>query len=142
MGIEQNVMDRKHASSLADVAIDLIRDEYKKLSTNGKVLFQQLMHDRMAKNLKLPCSEKPKQEPEKKPIPAPQSSKEWEEAIEELQNLIDDCECIPERGEEFAESVAAGARDMIGVIEERKHVTAKQWTAIENWQGGVSKWLS
>lgn len=50
-------------------------------------------------------------------------------------------EAFPERGEEFADSVADGVREVAATIEEQRRVTSDQQRALDNWESGVSRWL-
>ena len=66
---------------------------------------------------------------------------DWEDALEQCQaieELIDD---LPERAEDFADSVLEKIQSIASWIEEKEHVTEGQLAAIENMHAGVSRWL-
>ena len=65
---------------------------------------------------------------------------DWEEAAEELEKIIDRAEDLTEKAEDFAYSVIETAEDMRDWILEHERVTARQLTAIENWDNALSRW--
>ena len=152
MAINQNVADRDKAKALLEeTIIPLIKDEYVKLSPHGQRCFCQMMHDRMAANLKLACDPKAEktQPPEKKKANevengdlAERNSAFVDDAISRLEDVVSMCDDIPEAGEEFAESVREGAVGMMADITAKKRVTAKQDVTIDNWRSGLSRWLN
>ena len=66
---------------------------------------------------------------------------DWEAEIERCNELIDLCDEVPERGEEFASSVQEKAESIAATIEAREHVTERQTQAIDNMMAGVERWL-
>ncbi len=66
---------------------------------------------------------------------------EHTEAIEEIDKVLELCEELPERAETFREGVEEKLNGMRDWIEENKHCTDPQATAIENIGDGVRKWL-
>jgi len=66
---------------------------------------------------------------------------EWEQAVDDLDSIIGDCEEIPPAGEGFANDVTESAESMRAWITEHEHVTSKQEKVIENWRNGVDRWF-
>jgi hypothetical protein len=141
MSIEQNIAKRKTVEQLFDAMLDLVRPDFKRLANDQRKRFLELAHDRFAERLDLPCCAKNiaamrKQQSEPAPPPT-----EADEAIGELMELIEMCDSVPDRGRDFADSVADGARSMIETIERTGRVTAEQGRAIRNWYEGVWAWV-
>jgi len=150
VAINQNVADRDKAKALLEeTIIPLITEEYVKLSPHGQRCFCQMMHDRMARNLKLSCDPKmtePPPEKRRNESPMPSDDVEFdadvEDAIGRLEDVVSMCDDIPEAGEEFAESVREGAVGMMADIASKKRVTEKQDKTIDNWSAGLSRWIN
>lgn len=64
-----------------------------------------------------------------------------QEATDLVSSILEGCDEIPERGEEFAESVREKAADIGNTIEERQFVTDSQLRALENMLAGVNRWI-
>jgi len=64
-----------------------------------------------------------------------------EEAIEYADEILSDLDNLPERAEEFAESVREKVEGMKDWMEEHQAVTEKMVAALQNIRGGVDKWL-
>lgn len=65
---------------------------------------------------------------------------EWAAALEEIdeaESMLDD---LPERAEDFADSVRETLSSIRGWIEENSHVTPAQESAISNIEAGIGKW--
>lgn len=60
------------------------------------------------------------------------------EVCDEIESLADD---VPERAEDFAESVCETSAGIRETIEQRDSVTEKQITALENIRDGLRKWV-
>lgn len=58
--------------------------------------------------------------------------------VDEIEELAGQ---VPERGEEYAESVLGKAASIGEAIEERGHVTEGQITALENMRDGLQRWV-
>lgn len=58
-----------------------------------------------------------------------------------LEDLISDCQDVDGEGEDFAESVADSAKNMIEWIKSKKSVTSAQKKAISNWEEAILRWL-
>lgn len=63
------------------------------------------------------------------------------EALELAQFILDHADDLPDRAEEFAESVREKAASMKEWIQAHNRVTNMQFQALENMQAGVEKWL-
>ena len=66
---------------------------------------------------------------------------DWEEALElceEIEDLLGD---LPERAEDFAQSVGEKVDSMREWIEENEHVTEKMVDALENMKEGSERWM-
>ena len=64
---------------------------------------------------------------------------DWESEIERCNSLMDMCNEVPERGEEYASSVHEKAGSISATIEDNQHVTEKQMEAIDNMMAGVQR---
>lgn len=62
-------------------------------------------------------------------------------AIVFCEELIDDANAIPERGEDFANSVIEKTESMMEWIDSNSRVTEKMAEALENMRAGVDRWL-
>lgn len=68
-------------------------------------------------------------------------AKTVEEAKEQCERIIDIAENeMPDRGADFAESVAEKTRKILETIEAGDCVTRHQLTALENMEGGLRRW--
>jgi hypothetical protein len=65
----------------------------------------------------------------------------WQQAVEDLDAVLSMCDDVPERGEDFADSVRDGAIDMQEWIKKEKYVSADQRRSIENWKDGLMRWI-
>lgn len=63
---------------------------------------------------------------------------EAEELIEEIMGLLED---LPERAEEFADSVRDKVTDIGEFIEARQCVSNAQVLALQNMLAGIRRWL-
>ncbi len=73
--------------------------------------------------------------------PEPTQKEDWEDAIDlagEIQELLDE---LPERAEEFRDSVEQKVSDISISIVKARHVTEGQFQALRNMEKGVRKWL-
>lgn len=65
---------------------------------------------------------------------------EWEEALSLVEQIEEEAECVPERGEDFAASVLDKAKAIGRTIDELEHVTEAQMAALENMLSGLERW--
>jgi hypothetical protein len=65
---------------------------------------------------------------------------DWRAAISVVQEINEEAEWVPERGEDFATSVTEKANDIEETVTENEHVTEGQMTALENMLDGLKKW--
>lgn len=126
------------AEQFVDNMLDLMRDDFRKLPKESRHRVAEILHDRFAEKLGLNCSiaEKRKKKEEKIRL-----KPEVEDALEQGERILELCDEMPERGEDFADSVSAGCREVMAMIEERNHVTADQQRALDNWEDGLSRWI-
>lgn len=139
MSIQQNITSRKQVEELFNAMLDVVRDDFKRLAVDQRKRFLELAHDRFAERLDLPCCQKNK--PLSDCHPPATASIDTDDAISELMEIIEMCDAVPDRGQDFAESVAFGARSMIQTIERTGRVTSEQQRAIGNWYDGVTAWV-
>lgn len=66
---------------------------------------------------------------------------DWEGALELCKELIAELADLPERAEDFVESVEEKVLSIQEWIEENEHVTPKQLEALRNMRTGVHRWL-
>jgi DNA-binding transcriptional MerR regulator len=74
-------------------------------------------------------------------LPKEKNPYAWEEAIREIDELLDLLDELPEAAEDFVDSVREQADDMQSWIAGHEHVTEAQQTTIANWAAGASRWL-
>lgn len=70
------------------------------------------------------------------PMPA-----EAKAAIALCKVLIEKCADLPERAEDFGNSVTEKAESVMAWVDEHRHVTPAQMGMLENMERGVDKWL-
>lgn len=64
-----------------------------------------------------------------------------EKFIKDATDLIEQCDEIPEAGQEFATSVVERLEGMAEWAEENDHVTERMLNAIEGYERGINRWL-
>lgn len=62
-------------------------------------------------------------------------------AIEQCERIIEACEELPSRAEDFGIGVAEKTAEIQATIEESKRVTIGQQEALDNMEAGVNRWL-
>ena len=67
---------------------------------------------------------------------------DWQNFVDQCENVLQDIDDIPERGEDFAESVREKVEGMMYSAKDRQSVTDNMADALENIADGVSRWLS
>jgi len=65
---------------------------------------------------------------------------EWDEWIQESEELMLELGDLPESAEDFVASVEERLQSITEWVEEHEHVTEKQWQALRSWQAAVGKW--
>jgi uncharacterized 2Fe-2S/4Fe-4S cluster protein (DUF4445 family) len=73
---------------------------------------------------------------------ANESSMDYEEAIEYGEDILSALDDLPDRAENFAESVREKVESMVSWMVKNQKVTEKMITALQNIRGGVDRWLS
>ena len=66
---------------------------------------------------------------------------DWEEACEQCERIIEKCDEMPSRAEDFTESVREKVQGIWGTIEVSEEVTENQQNALDNMEAGLDKWL-
>jgi hypothetical protein len=69
------------------------------------------------------------------------SCADWEQALKDISEALGMIDDLPERAEDFGQSVQMKLDDMAGWIEENERVTPAQLDAIENMKAGLERWL-
>lgn len=64
----------------------------------------------------------------------------WEDFIADCDTLLEELDELPERAEDFADSVREKVSGMRGWVEENEHVTEKMVTALHNMIDGAARW--
>ena len=64
-----------------------------------------------------------------------------QETLDQIRDALYDARDIPERGEDFADSVIEKLKDIKATIEETGRVTGPQGDAVENMHAGIRCWL-
>ena len=119
---------------------------FKELTPAARNHACRLLHDRFADKLQLHCGPASSESENKRLAELRRQRGEAtiklvEGAIKQAKRIIELCGEVPERGEEFAASVADGATDMLATIKARWDVTDAQQAALDNWEEGVSRWI-
>lgn len=65
---------------------------------------------------------------------------DWRGFLRRAQEVLSDLDELPERAEDFAESVREKIEDMRSWVEERERVTQRQEDALANMAEGVRRW--
>ena len=66
---------------------------------------------------------------------------EWEDFVAACDDTLADIDDLPERAEDYGDSVRETIKGMKEWAEENEHATPKMIAAQERIQEGVSKWL-
>lgn len=66
---------------------------------------------------------------------------DWQSALDEIDGALESVGELPERAEDFADSVRDRLLSIQVWIEGNEHVTDDQWSAIENMAAGIARWL-
>lgn len=157
MGIPENVARGKqakidqqlaeaHGEQFVEAMLAGWSKVFKDLTPAARRHACKLLHDRFADKLKIPCgpggaAADTQRREELRRQRGEAQAKLVEAAVKQALRIIELCAEVPERGEDFAASVAEGADDMMATIEERGDVTAEQQRALDNWEEGVSRWI-
>jgi len=64
----------------------------------------------------------------------------WEDWLSTIRGAISDAGDLPERAEDFADSVAEKLGGIEAWVVENKHITEGQQTAVSNMEAGIGKW--
>lgn len=62
-------------------------------------------------------------------------------AVEQCDRILDACEDVPERGEDFASSVMEKVESIREVIVKHDRVTEGQLSALDNMETAVGRWV-
>ena len=65
----------------------------------------------------------------------------WSAFLDAASEVIGDAEDVPERGEDFAQSVIEKIEAIMETVEDQEKVSRGQWDALQNMHEGVLKWL-
>ena len=144
MTIQENVTSRKEAESLFKFMLELVKTEFFQLSEHGRIAFYEIAHAHFERRMnQVRSGQISTAKPVEPTLTLREKNKFVEDAIQLLNNLIEVCETedFPPAGEDFAESVADGARSMLETIVERNVVTPSQEQAIHNWTDGIQRWV-
>lgn len=66
---------------------------------------------------------------------------DWQQAIKDIDEILETLPDLPERAFDFASGVSDTLESIRAWILENEHVTEPQADAIENIDAGVQKWL-
>jgi len=64
----------------------------------------------------------------------------WEEFLDNAEQLLADVEELPDRAEDFADSVKEKVEGMVDWARDNEHVTGPMETALDNMAAGVARW--
>ena len=65
----------------------------------------------------------------------------WSAFLDAGNEAVSDAEDIPERGEDFADSVMEKIESMMKTVEKTERVSDNQWGALQRMHEGILKWL-
>lgn len=66
---------------------------------------------------------------------------EWEDWLSTIRGAISDAGDLPERAEDFADSVKEKLGSIEAWVEEKKHITDAQQSAVANMEAGIGRWM-
>lgn len=66
---------------------------------------------------------------------------EWKEWLETIRGAISDAADLPERAEDFADSVTEKLEDIEAWVEENEHITDGQTSAVSNMEAAIGRWM-
>lgn len=141
MTLESNIAHRKAAHAAAELCVEFINETLKELVAAHTIdalpaFFATLRHV-YGKNLAV-AAEQPIAEPPQ--VPTRPQGNDVDAALESIDESLQLVDEVPERGQDFAESVAGKLRSIANKIEESDEVTPGQVQAIENMRGGLERW--
>lgn len=65
---------------------------------------------------------------------------DWQQFVEDAEELLGRLDDLPSRAEDFAEGVREKTTGMLEWARENEHVTDRMTTALDNMIEGVSRW--
>ena len=126
----------------AKVCIDLMCDSARELNKDGQHSFWDEIRDFVYIVVFVEFPDLPREtQSEHKDNALQVLSDEVQNAIEQCERILEMCDEVPDRGEEFADGVRERTQSIFEWIEENRHVTDAQITALENMESGVSRWI-
>jgi hypothetical protein len=139
---KQTSGDRKAAEAFVASLVAVARDDFLHLTPAARLTACRMLHDRFADKLLLQCSPAvQKQRAAANERKLRELKPEVLEALKQCERIAEMCGEVPERGEEFADSVASGVREIAETIQQQNRITADQQRALDNWESGVAKWI-
>lgn len=66
---------------------------------------------------------------------------DWLTALEQCDLIISLCDDLPERADDFRDSIESKVGDIALWLEENERVTEAQLEALDNMEAGVRRWL-
>lgn len=87
-----------------------------------------------------PLEEKP-QEKKRGHVTKTMMSEMAKEALDQCDHILELCDEVPTKGEDFAESVREKVESIAEWIRENEHVTDAQKESLDNMERGVSRWI-
>lgn len=143
---EEVTMERIRARKSAEEHWEMLLAEGDSFQTEESMKrFWTILHDKIGEHLGLTIV-KPVPVKGDKPVtstkPACLNSGGWEDALRLCDEILSNIDLLPDRAQEFGESVGDKIRSISATIEEMEHVTSNQWNAIQNMGNGVKRWLN
>jgi methyl-accepting chemotaxis protein len=150
MTIQQNIADRQSAEQLYRQAGELLAPEVGKMTAGARLIFWRMMRDLVSRALQKAdpttkvvigiLNEAMKQHQPRK-LRTREPSQDVKDALDLCLTIQEMAEEVPERGQDFANSVSSKAADIASTIEERDCVTEAQMSALENMYSGLERWV-
>lgn len=66
---------------------------------------------------------------------------DWEDWLSTIRGAISMADDLPERAEDFADSVKEKLESIEVWVEENKHITDSQQNAVANMEAGIGRWM-
>jgi hypothetical protein len=139
MSIEANVVARKAASDVCELINGELKTLIDRFGIDAVKPFFALLREVYGKNLEML--------PAAAPAPVSLDRKrrsvidECGDALELIDEALEIAERVPERGQEYAESVTSTLNGIAATIERTDKVTENQLAAIENIKSGLERWV-
>lgn len=137
MSLESNIAARKSAETIAELVVDTIAELKAAHGMPAVKVFFAVIRDVFAEELTV--EPKPAATPER--VRESTGDDDADATLEEIEAALELVDDLPDRAQEFGESVSEKLRAIAETIERTGEVTERQQTAIDNMSAGIRKWM-